>query len=421
MAPVRILTGVLEARRFVAECAANRPCYAAEVRCEHACTKQTCVRYNVRPSLNMRFQVRRLSEYSRSTLLEELQRVASQHGQSDFTQSMFRKHSRVSPSTVRRCFGTWEAGLIEAGLLTSAPAKPSLSDAIAELTRVASTLPSGAKLTIALFQLYSSTSPKLIIRLFGTWRRALQAAALERHFDSSSQKIPRSQIVKELRRVADLLGTRELTIDAFEEHSHFGATVARKEFGSWHKATQEAGLIGNSRGEANTDEDCFDNLLAVWTHHGRPPTLREMSRPPSEIGVHAYVRRFGGWIKALEAFAARVEEDAVQPSPAALAAASQPVMDQASPSVEPPAKQKVGPIRLSECDRREIRLGLRYTVLYRDRFRCVVCGRSPATSLGIVLHVDHILAWSKGGKTTVDNLRTTCADCNLGKGARDEG
>lgn len=54
--------------------------------------------------------------------------------------------------------------------------------------------------------------------------------------------------------------------------------------------------------------------------------------------------------------------------------------------------------------------------LQRDSFRCVACGRSPATDAGVVLHLDHIVPFSEGGRTNLENLRTTCADCNLGKG-----
>ena len=59
---------------------------------------------------------------------------------------------------------------------------------------------------------------------------------------------------------------------------------------------------------------------------------------------------------------------------------------------------------------------LRYRVLERDRFTCRACGASPAKDSGVSLHIDHIVPWSKGGKTTLDNLQTLCAKCNLGKG-----
>jgi len=59
---------------------------------------------------------------------------------------------------------------------------------------------------------------------------------------------------------------------------------------------------------------------------------------------------------------------------------------------------------------------LRYSVLERDGFKCVACGRSQSDS--VKLHVDHFIPLSKGGKTEPKNLRTLCAECNHGKGGR---
>jgi hypothetical protein len=59
---------------------------------------------------------------------------------------------------------------------------------------------------------------------------------------------------------------------------------------------------------------------------------------------------------------------------------------------------------------------LRFEVLNRDNFRCRYCGRSQRD--GAVLHVDHVVPFSKGGPTTEDNLITACSDCNLGKSDR---
>lgn len=60
---------------------------------------------------------------------------------------------------------------------------------------------------------------------------------------------------------------------------------------------------------------------------------------------------------------------------------------------------------------------LRFRVLSRDHFRCQYCGRSQAE--GAVLHLDHVVPFSKGGPTTEGNLITACVDCNLGKTDRD--
>ena len=64
---------------------------------------------------------------------------------------------------------------------------------------------------------------------------------------------------------------------------------------------------------------------------------------------------------------------------------------------------------------RGINLRLRWTILKRDNFSCRKCGRSPAKDQSIILHVDHIIPWSKDGETVIDNLETLCEGCNLGK------
>ena len=58
---------------------------------------------------------------------------------------------------------------------------------------------------------------------------------------------------------------------------------------------------------------------------------------------------------------------------------------------------------------------LRYQVLKRDNFKCCACGASPAKDPTIELHIDHIIPWSKGGETTIENLQTLCSKCNIGK------
>lgn len=56
---------------------------------------------------------------------------------------------------------------------------------------------------------------------------------------------------------------------------------------------------------------------------------------------------------------------------------------------------------------------LRYNIMKRDGFRCVLCGRKASDD--VILHVDHILPVTKGGQTVPSNLRTLCSVCNLGK------
>lgn len=67
-------------------------------------------------------------------------------------------------------------------------------------------------------------------------------------------------------------------------------------------------------------------------------------------------------------------------------------------------------------ERKKMSPKLRRQVLERDNFRCVDCGTSPQNDPNCILHVDHRIAVSRGGKSNINNLQTLCADCNTGKG-----
>jgi len=55
---------------------------------------------------------------------------------------------------------------------------------------------------------------------------------------------------------------------------------------------------------------------------------------------------------------------------------------------------------------------LRYSILKRDSFKCVLCGVGANMA---VLEMDHIVPVSQGGKNLEHNLRTLCHHCNEGK------
>jgi len=57
---------------------------------------------------------------------------------------------------------------------------------------------------------------------------------------------------------------------------------------------------------------------------------------------------------------------------------------------------------------------LRFEILKRDNFQCQYCGRNPKQDK-CKLRVDHIIPRSKNGTNEVNNLITSCEECNLGK------
>lgn len=63
-----------------------------------------------------------------------------------------------------------------------------------------------------------------------------------------------------------------------------------------------------------------------------------------------------------------------------------------------------------------VRPSVRFDVFKRDGFTCQYCGRKAPD---VILEVDHIIPVSQGGQDTIENLATSCWDCNRGKGAGD--
>lgn len=64
--------------------------------------------------------------------------------------------------------------------------------------------------------------------------------------------------------------------------------------------------------------------------------------------------------------------------------------------------------------RSRISAKLRFSILRRDGFKCLYCGKSQAD--GATLHVDHKVSKNDGGSDQPENLVTSCQECNLGKG-----
>lgn len=301
-----------------------------------------------------RFELQRLLQHDDESLLNELRRVAAIRD-GPITTPFFEKHGKVSTSLLKRRFGGWQAALERAGLGDRYSGK--------------------------------TVSPKMRTQ--------------------SSKQLSNEELISEIQRVAKELESSVITQLQFNENSKVSTRIIINRFGSFKTALEKAGLQLSRLGRRYTDEEYFENLLAVWTHQGRQPYLREMNEPPSKITARGYESKWGNWSKALLAFIDKANADVEkQPSDTPSTATQVP---EARPRREAaPGLQ------------RKIPLGIRYEVLRRDRFQCVLCGASPAKSPCCELHVDHVVAYSRGGQTVLANLRTLCSQCNVGKGAKPE-
>lgn len=197
-------------------------------------------------------------------------------------------------------------------------------------------------------------------------------------------------LLEDLRSVASRVQSERLTQRVYREQGRFSSGTIERRFGSWNKALELADL-GISKRHNIDDEVLFLNLEAIWRSLGRQPSRADLDRVESEVSKSVYEYRFGGWRKALEAFVVWINNEGQ------LAEVGDTV---------PLAGRKTP---------RQPNLRLRFHVMRRDKFRCCQCGKTPATTLGCELNVDHIVSWDTGGETVLENLQTLCRDCNSGK------
>jgi hypothetical protein len=237
-----------------------------------------------------------------------------------------------------------------------------------------------------------------IARRFKNWNNALEKAELLTvfHHDISDQ-----ELLDDLIKVSKIIAPKKLTQDIYSKIGKFSSNTINTRFG-WNKALKKLGLeISNEI--CISEEDLFKNMEEVWIKIGKQPGRRDMIKTVSNYSERPYITKFGSWQNALEAFVNYInqeEKDIKQTE------------ENLDHKTNGGTQQRTTNFHKTK---RDINLRLRFLVMRRDNFKCVICGRSPATDPKIILHVDHIVSWEKGGETLFENLQTLCSDDNLGK------
>ena len=204
-----------------------------------------------------KFQLKRLSNYSKESIIAEIQRVAKLITSKIITTNEFSKYSRVDIGTIRRKFNSWEKALEAADLLHR-------------------------------YNIGNTNS---------------------RYTKRPATNISNEQLLNEMRSIASRLEKETLTRKEFYENSEFSPCSIQQRFGSRLNALKKCGLHPVNLGRRYSDEECFENLLRLWIHYGRQPYYSEIKKPPSVVGPKAYILRWGTRTKALEAFVNKMNQE----------------------------------------------------------------------------------------------------------------
>ena len=205
--------------------------------------------------------------------------------------------------------------------------------------------------------------------------------------------------LEELEKAAMYFNYIEFSWRDFNKVSNISASAIKVHFGSWKKALEALNLHLQKKGmklsprpyapqRIYSDEDLFIEMERIWKKVGQRPSRTEWEMFEPKISIAAYKNRFGSWTNACLKFiefkmgGEILSDNFVRYE-----------------TVDPLTHEKRAKISLAKENSRNVPLILRLKVLQRDNFRCVFCGKSPATDLGTKLHIDHIFPFSKGGKS----------------------
>lgn len=257
-------------------------------------------------------------------------------------------------------------------------------------------------LTVDQYASQGKYHPSTLIRRFGSWKKVLEKAGLETKGHNFRCNITDEEVVSDVKRIALLLEKGSISAKEYRAYGKYSSSTLIKKYRGWNTVLSMAGMkpIENRN---FTVEEMLEEIERVWTSLGRQPTSTDIKNGVSKYSLQSYARRFGGWRGALQAFADYINANDNE-------SGSHPKTEKKQMS-----QKSIKGKQFQHSTSRDINLRLRFKVLQRDNFKCCACGASPAKDPSVVLHVDHIIPWSKGGETVIDNLQTYCSKCNLGK------
>ena len=303
----------------------------------------------------------KLNEYHRNVpegeLIEDLIRVAGIHQKPSITQKEYMQHGKYASRTIVIRFGSWNEALKKAGLV-------------------------------------------------------LERGHFKTHLYCESDKV----FFEDVQAVAIQLGQNYVSTEEYAKYGKYSHGSKLKKYKSWNAIMRASGLgsmpFRTGLNLKFSDEELFQEIERVWIKLGRQPTITDVKNGEFNIGISTFNRHFGGWRSALEAFVKFINSEDISESSSKNDSNS---INDVTNYAKTDSQNLESSNTTTHTTKREINLRLRFRVMARDNFKCCKCGKSPATDPSVILHVDHIKPWAKGGETTIDNLQTLCSECNLGK------
>lgn len=270
---------------------------------------------------------------------------------------------------------------------------------IQDVVRVANELKKDS-ITSQEYDKYGKYHSSTIRRKLGSWKKILELSHLATNGHNFKCNYSVDDIKDDIKRVLDILGQKTLTRKEYTKYGKYSGTTLEKKYKGWNNVLKMCNLDIQYI-HSISEVDLFTEIERLWILLGRQPTTTDIKKGLSKYSLNSYTRKFGGWRNALIHFINYINDEKIEN-----------IKDNVSTKINYNGEENKTNLHKTT---RDINLRLRFRVMARDNFKCCICGASPATNPNVILHIDHIKPWSKGGETTIDNLQTLCSKCNLGK------
>lgn len=232
--------------------------------------------------------------YSNTELLAEIHRLAEKRGHPP-TLNEVRDDGAYAATTYYNRFGSWQNALQAAGYDPREPEtkipEDELLEEIQRLEAERGEQPSAAQMDEH-GEYWASTYRER----FGSWNDAIEAAGFEAV--TSETEIPRSKLIAELRTVAATL-EKSPTFREMNDEGAFRAKTYIRQFESWNKAIEAAGLEPSTAGSTITDDELIAEIHRLTAELGDQPSASEMDEM-GQFATATYQRHFESWATALE-------------------------------------------------------------------------------------------------------------------------
>ena len=210
--------------------------------------------------------------------------------------------------------------------------------------------------------------------------------------DRPLRSVKKKDIIIDLKAFAEFKKSKSLTAVSYTRwnNARFSVDSVRRIFGSWENAMKAIGL-SHQKKHYYSDKEIIKIYIKIW---------RWREQAPSENDIKEYNKEFNITFSA-DTISRRWDKRVFK------RLISQYVLKQITIDQVIEGKKKITRPRISPR--------LRATVLKKYNYRCTDCGKSPKVNKNIVLEINHIIPFSKGGETILNNLEVNCHGCNAGK------